>query len=93
MATNTYVALKTTTVTGSAAASVDFDLTGITGYTDLVVIANIKSTSTSYLQNRLMVTLVAQLIILKQVYTAMVHQQHPQEILVRLLVILHKIAI
>ena len=52
MATNTYVALKTTTVTGSAAASVDFDLTGITGYTDLVVIANIKSTSTSYLQNR-----------------------------------------
>jgi hypothetical protein len=52
MATNTYVALKTTTVTGSAVASVDFDFTGITGYTDLVVMANIKSTSTSYLQNR-----------------------------------------
>ena len=36
---NTYVALKTNTVTGSAVASVIFDLTGISGYTDLVLVA------------------------------------------------------
>ena len=39
MSTNTYVALKTTTVSGSSTTSVVFDLTGITGYTDLVIIA------------------------------------------------------
>ena len=42
MSTNTYVALKTTTVTGSAAASVSFDLSGITGYADLVCVVNAK---------------------------------------------------
>jgi hypothetical protein len=41
---NTYVALKTETVVGSAAASVTFDLTGISGYTDLVIVANCKNT-------------------------------------------------
>ena len=39
MATNTYVALKTTTVT-TAVPSVTLDLTGITGYTDLVLVSN-----------------------------------------------------
>lgn len=37
MATNTYVALRTSTV-GTATNTVDLDLTGITGYTDLVVV-------------------------------------------------------
>lgn len=37
MATNTYVALRTTTV-GTAVSSVTLDLTGITGYTDLVLV-------------------------------------------------------
>jgi hypothetical protein len=41
---NTYVALRTETVVGSAAASVTFDLTGISGYTDLVIVANCKNT-------------------------------------------------
>ena len=44
MSTNTYVALKTTTVTGSPAASVTLDLTGITGYTDLVLVASVQQT-------------------------------------------------
>lgn len=39
MATNTYVALKTTTV-GTATSSVTLDLTGITGYTDLRAVIN-----------------------------------------------------
>ena len=47
MSTNTYVALKTTTVTGSPAASVTLDLTGITGYTDLVVVVNGSISSTN----------------------------------------------
>lgn len=37
MSTNTYVALRTTTV-GTAVSSVTLDLTGITGYTDLVLV-------------------------------------------------------
>ena len=41
MPTNTYVALRTTTVT-VATPSVTLDLTGITGYTDLVLVASIK---------------------------------------------------
>ena len=49
MATNTYVALKKTTLTGSA-ASVTLDLTGITGYTDLVLVSSILGQSgTSYI--------------------------------------------
>lgn len=40
MPTNTMVALKSTTVTGSVASSVTLDLTGITGYTDLVLISS-----------------------------------------------------
>ena len=36
---NTYVALRTETVTGSAASSITFNLTGISGYTDLVIVA------------------------------------------------------
>lgn len=45
MPTNTYVALRTTTV-GTAVSSVSFDLTGITGYTDLVLVAQpLKSTA------------------------------------------------
>ena len=45
MSTNTYVALKTTTVTGSPAASVTLDLSGISGYTDLVLISSVKPTT------------------------------------------------
>ena len=45
MATNTYVALKATTVTGSAASSVTLDLTGIAGYTDLVIVSEAKTSS------------------------------------------------
>jgi hypothetical protein len=44
---NTYVALKTETVTGSPASSVTFDLTGISGYTDLVVVADFTMSSPS----------------------------------------------
>jgi len=44
MATNTYVALRQTTLT-SAAASVTLDLTGITGYTDLVLVCQAKTAS------------------------------------------------
>jgi hypothetical protein len=43
MATNTYVALKTTTVSNTTTASVDLDVSGITGYTDLVVVATVGS--------------------------------------------------
>lgn len=39
MATNTYTALRTTTV-GTATPSVTLDLTGITGYTDLRIVYN-----------------------------------------------------
>lgn len=38
MATNTYVALKSGTITGSTVSYIDIDLTGITGYTDLRVV-------------------------------------------------------
>ena len=41
---NTYVALRTETVAAST-ASVTLDLTGISGYTDLVLVANVKLTS------------------------------------------------
>ena len=44
MATNTYVALKKTTLTSSA-ASVTLDLTGITGYTDLVLVVDMTQGS------------------------------------------------
>jgi hypothetical protein len=37
---NTYVALRTETVTGSPASSVTFNLAGISGYTDLVLVIN-----------------------------------------------------
>ena len=51
MSTNTYVALKTTTVTGSSAASVTLDLTGITGYTDLFISCSVipSSAASGYL--------------------------------------------
>jgi hypothetical protein len=39
MPTNTYVALRTTTLS-SDTATITFDLTGISGYTDLVIVAN-----------------------------------------------------
>lgn len=49
MATNTYVALKTTTVTGSSAASITLDNIP-QGYTDLVLVAgNMQTTSDSYI--------------------------------------------
>jgi hypothetical protein len=41
---NTYTELRKTTV-GTATSSVTLDLTGISGYTDLVLVMNIKSTS------------------------------------------------
>jgi len=47
MATNTYVALQSTTVTGSPVSSVTFDLTTISGYTDLVVVINGTTTDAS----------------------------------------------
>jgi hypothetical protein len=43
MATNTYVELRTTPVV-TATPSVTFDLTGITGYTDLRIVATVRST-------------------------------------------------
>jgi hypothetical protein len=46
MATNTYVALRTETVTGSAASSITFSLSGISGYTDLVIVGQYGSTVT-----------------------------------------------
>lgn len=46
MATNTYVALKKTTLTGTA-TSVTLDLTGITGYTDLVLVCNMLATGST----------------------------------------------
>ena len=49
---NTYVALKTNTVTGSAVASVVFDLTGISGYTDLVLVATGTATALTNLSLR-----------------------------------------
>lgn len=44
MATNTYVALSTTTVS-TATPSVTFNLSGITGYTDLVLVANVGTST------------------------------------------------
>jgi hypothetical protein len=44
MPTNTYVALRQTTL-GTATSSVTFDLTGITGYTDLVLVSNLRYSS------------------------------------------------
>lgn len=41
MATNTYTALRTTTLTSSV-SSVTLDLTGITGYTDLVIVSSVS---------------------------------------------------
>ena len=54
MATNTYVALKTTTVSGSPTTSVNFDLTGISGYTDLVIVSSTKSQGGYDYQNQLL---------------------------------------
>jgi hypothetical protein len=45
VSTNTYTALRTTTV-GTAVSSVTLDLTGITGYTDLVIAMNIGTSGT-----------------------------------------------
>ena len=46
MATNTYTALKTTVTTGLV-SSITFDLTGITGYTDLVLVVSAATTHSS----------------------------------------------
>jgi hypothetical protein len=46
MAANTYVALRNTTV-ATTTSSVTFDLTGITGYTDLVLVMNMQGVSGS----------------------------------------------
>ena len=46
MATNTYTALRTTTVS-TPVTSVTLDLTGITGYTDLILVDNSKTSSAS----------------------------------------------
>jgi hypothetical protein len=43
---NTYVALRNETVAGSNAASVTLSLSGISGYTDLVLVGNYKGTTT-----------------------------------------------
>jgi hypothetical protein len=43
---NTYVALRNETVTGSNASSVTLNLSGISGYTDLVIVGNYKGTTT-----------------------------------------------
>jgi hypothetical protein len=45
MPTNTYVELRTETVTGSPTSSVTFNLAGISGYTDLVAIINGTTTA------------------------------------------------
>lgn len=45
MAANTYTALKSTTVTGSPVSSVTLDLTGISGYKDLVIISEARTSS------------------------------------------------
>jgi hypothetical protein len=54
MATNTYDALRTQTLT-AATNSITFDLTGITGYTDLVLVMNALQTSPSVNQTRIRV--------------------------------------
>ena len=41
---NTYVALRTETV-AVATSSVTFDLTGISGYTDLLLVSSVKNNS------------------------------------------------
>lgn len=46
MPTNTYTALRTTTTSGLV-SSVTFDLTGITGYTDLVLVVSAATTHSS----------------------------------------------
>jgi len=45
MTTNTMVALQTVTVTGSAASTVNFDLSSVSGYTDLKLVCNIIPTN------------------------------------------------
>ena len=50
MATNTYVALKKETV-AVATSSVTLDLTGITGYTDLVVVSSVNSARAAQLDS------------------------------------------
>lgn len=47
MATNTYTALKSTTI-GSTSSSATFDLTGISGYTDLICVINDMGADGSY---------------------------------------------
>jgi hypothetical protein len=47
MATNTYVALRTTNVT-SATSSVTLDVSGITGYTDLVIVGSVRATTAGF---------------------------------------------
>jgi hypothetical protein len=51
MATNTYVALRTETV-AVATGTVTFDLTGISGYTDIVLIANVLPESSARVKLR-----------------------------------------
>lgn len=48
MATNTYKSLLKTTVSGSSTTSVTLDLTGITGYTDLVLVMKSASSVNNY---------------------------------------------
>ena len=47
MSTNTYVALKTTTVSNTSTNSVTLDVTGITGYTDLVIVVDNSTAATN----------------------------------------------
>ena len=47
MATNTYVALRTTNLTSSQ-SSVTLDVSGITGYTDLVIVAYLRADAVTY---------------------------------------------
>ena len=51
---NTYTELRTTTV-GTATNTVTFDLTGVSGYTDLVLVMNALQTSPSVNQTRIRV--------------------------------------
>jgi hypothetical protein len=53
MPTNTYVELKKEVVTGSPVTSVTFDLAGVSGYTDLVLVTSLKITSGGATNNRL----------------------------------------
>jgi hypothetical protein len=47
MATNTYVALRTTTLSSST-PSVTLDVSGITGYTDLVIVASLRADTVGF---------------------------------------------